>query len=154
MRKALHNLLLNYPEDVVLLHPDMWPFDTPQALNSGIQEPNIVNLACGLASTGKSVIVYAVAGFVLYKAYEQIKYNVKGWAEFSGSITFVNAGHNGCYSACGRGHEVQDDWQLCSALGLELYEPKDVEEFVQSMKEFIPKKGARFVRLGFDTEPR
>jgi transketolase len=59
----------------------MFGFQTFNSINCGIQEPNMVNIACGLASQGKKVIIYGVAGFVLYKSYEQIKINVKFWAE-------------------------------------------------------------------------
>ena len=55
----------------------MWGFETKcNLINCGIQEPNMVNIAAGLASQGKKVIIYGVAGFVLYKAYEQIKFSL------------------------------------------------------------------------------
>ena len=107
MRATLNKFLRRNP-DIILLHCDMWGFDCP-SINMGIQEPNMVNIAAGLAYEGKRVIVYGVAGFVLYKSYEQMKLNIKGWAENYGSVVFVNAGRNGCYSVCGRGHLVEDD---------------------------------------------
>ena len=78
MRKTLNRFLNKYKnKDVYLLHADMFGFETFNSINCGIQEPNMVNIACGLASQGKKVIIYGVAGFVLYKAYEQIKSNCK-----------------------------------------------------------------------------
>lgn len=142
-------------EDIWFLHADMWGFDTtnyPNALNCGIQEPTMVNIASGLASQGKKVIIYGVAGFVLYKAYEQIKLNVKGWAENYGSIIFVNAGHNGCYSIAGRGHLVEDDYKLCDALDLELCTPMCRKEFLREVKLGFKTNGAKFIRLGWDNE--
>jgi len=120
-------------------------------INCGVQEPNMVNIAAGLASQGKKVIIYGVAGFVIYKAYEQIKLNIKGWAENYGSIIFVNAGHNGCYSICGRGHLVDDDWQLMQALDIPLIEPSDCSTFIESIKIALSKPGVTFVRLGWDS---
>jgi transketolase len=111
----------------------------------------MVNIAAGLASQGKKVIIYGVAGFVIYKAYEQIKLNIKGWAENYGSIIFVNAGHNGCYSICGRGHLVDDDWQLMQALDIPLIEPPDCSTFIESIKIALSKPGVIFVRLGWDS---
>src|ERR1035437_8399542 len=99
MRATLHRFLnrVNNP-DVYFLHADMWGFPTEgNVINCGIQEPTTINIAAGLASQGKKVIVYGVAGFVIYRAYAQIKLNVKGWADNYGSIVFVNAGHNECY---------------------------------------------------------
>ena len=94
-----------------------------------------------------------MAGFVIYKSYEQIKLNIKGWAENNGSIIFVNAGHNGCYSICGRGHLVPDDHLLMQALGIPLFEPIDRRTFVRTVKEGLQSKGTRFIRLGWDGAP-
>jgi len=142
-------------KDIYFLHADMRSYDInkyPNALNCGIQEPTMVNIASGLASQGKKVIIYGVAGFVLYKAYEQIKLNVKGYAEKSGSVIFVNAGHNGCYSIAGRGHLVEDDYKLCDALEMDLFTPKDRHSFVKDLRDGLSNNGARFIRLGWDNE--
>lgn len=152
MRNTLDKFLADNP-DVYLLHCDMWGFPlAPNVINCGIGEPNMVNIAAGLASQGKRVVVYGVAGFVIYKAYEQIKMNVKGWAENYGSIVFCNAGHNGCYSICGRGHLVHDDYKLMDALEIPLYDPPDRKTFLENVTEGLSKPGVRFIRLGWDGE--
>ena len=153
MRNTLDKFLEKTP-DVYLLHCDMWGFPlAPNVINCGIGEPNMVNIAAGLASQGKKVIVYGVAGFVIYKSYEQIKMNVKGWAENYGSILFCNAGHNGCYSVCGRGHLVDDDYQLMEALDIPLYDPEDRKTFLEVVTKGIQSNGVRFIRLGWDGAP-
>ena len=154
MRYTLHKFLNRYPGEVYFLHADMWKWTEGNynIINCGVQEPNMVNIAAGLASQGKKVIIYGVAGFVVYKAYEQIKLNIKGWSEYYGSIIFVNAGQNGCYSSCGRGHLVDDDTQLMQALDIQLFNPSDRSTFVRNVKEGLQKKGVRFVRLGWDNE--
>lgn len=138
-----------------MLHCDMWKWTDGnyRTINCGVQEPNMVNIAAGLASQGKRVIIYGVAGFVIYKAYEQIKLNIKNWAEHYGSIVFVNAGHNGCYSICGRGHLVPDDHILMDALDIPLFDPADRKTFVRTVKEGLQSHGVRFVRLGWDGAP-
>jgi transketolase len=154
MRATLHKYLtkLNHP-DIYLLHADMWGFPTGgNVINCGVQETNMVNIAAGLASQGKRVIIYGVAGFVIYKAYEQIKLNIKGWSEHHGSIVFVNAGHNGCYSVCGRGHLVHDDHILMQGLDIPLYDPPDRKTFLRNVKEGLQTTGVRFIRLGWDNE--
>lgn len=154
MRYTLHKFLNRYPGEIYFLHADMWKWTDGnyRIINCGIQEPTMVNIAAGLASQGKKVIIYGVAGFVLYKSYEQIKLNIKGWAENYGSIIFVNAGHNGCYSACGRGHLVEDDYKLMEALDIPLIDPPDRCRFVSAIKEGLKAPGVRFVRLGWDGE--
>jgi transketolase len=155
MRKTLHRFLNKYQNpNLYFLHADMWGFSSKgNIINCGVQEPNMVNIASGLASQGKIVIIYGVAGFVLYKAYEQIKLNVKGWAENYGTIIFVNAGHNGCYSFAGRGHLVYDDWKLCEALEIPLHTPETKKEFLRLIKNKCKEKGVSFVRLGWDNGP-
>lgn len=159
MRSTLDKFLARAnASDIYLLHADMWGFKRfankcpYNVINCGIQEPTMVNIAAGLASQGKRVIIYGVAGFVLYKAYEQIKLNIKGWAECHGSVTFVNAGHNGCYSICGRGHLLDDDHLLMQALDIPLYDPKDRQTFIRCVKEGLQSKGCRYIRLGWDGE--
>ena len=152
MRATLDQFLADNPE-VYLLHCDMWGFPlAPNVINCGIGEPNMVNIAAGLASQGKRVVVYGVAGFVIYKAYEQIKMNVKGWAENYGSIIFCNAGQNGCYSICGRGHLVHDDYKLMDALEIPLYDPPDRKTFLKNVTDGVESNGVRFIRLGWDGE--
>lgn len=154
MRKTLHNFLskLRHP-DVYLLHSDMWGFPTKgNVINCGVQETNMVNIAAGLASQGKKVVIYGVAGFVIYKAYAQIKLNIKDWSEHKGSIVFVNAGHNGCYSYCGRGHLVYDDYKLMDALEIPLFDPPDRRTFLRQLKQGLQQNGVRFIRLGWDNE--
>ena len=130
-----------------------WTDGNYKIINCGVQEPNMVNIAAGLASQGKKVVIYGVAGFVIYKAYEQIKLNIKGWAENYGSIIFVNAGHNGCYSICGRGHLVNDDYKLMEALDIPLFDPEDRKTFVRNIKDGLQHSGVRFIRLGWDGAP-
>lgn len=154
MRATLHKFLtkLDHP-DVYLLHSDMWGMPTGgNVINCGIQETNMVNIAAGLASQGKKVVIYGVAGFVIYKAYEQMKLYIKGWAEHHGSIVFVNAGHNGCYSICGRGHLVYDDHLLMSALEIPLFDPPDRKTFLRNVKDGLKQPGVRFIRSGYDGE--
>ena len=155
MRETLHKFLNRYPGEIYLLHCDMWKWTDGnyKIINCGVQEPNMVNIAAGLASQGKRVIIYGVAGFVIYKAYEQIKLNIKGWAENYGSILFVNAGANGCYSICGRGHLLDDDSKLMEALEIPLYDPIDTSTFIRTVKEGLQHKGVRYIRLGWDTAP-
>ena len=135
------------------MHADMWSFPLfkskfpERCINVGIQEPNMVNIAGGLASQGKKVIVYGVAGFVIHRAYEQIKFSV---LNFGDNVTFVNAGANGCYSVAGKGHILDDDAGIMYALGIELIEPKDRYSFLQAIITSIRYPGTRYIRLGWD----
>jgi transketolase len=152
MRKTLHKFLSrSQNKDIYFLHADMWSFPTKgNVINVGIGETNLMNIAAGLMSEGKTVIVYGVAGFILYKSYESLKLNVKGWAENFGSLIIVNAGANGCYSFAGRGHLIDDDFKICDILEIDHYEPETRKEFLRLIKNKCKSKNVSFIRLGFD----
>ena len=154
MRYTLHKFLNRYPNNLYFLHCDMWKWSDSRynIINCGIQEPNMVNIAAGLASQGQRVIIYGVAGFVIYKSYEQIKLNIKGWAEKKGSVIFINAGANGCYSKMGRGHTLDDDEILMKALDIPLFDPIDTKTFIKCVFDGLNEIGVRYVRLGWDNE--
>ena len=47
-------------------------------INVGVAEQNLINIAAGIASTGKKVIVFGLLSFITSRAYEQIKLNICG----------------------------------------------------------------------------
>ena len=154
MRNTLDRFLSKYNNpDLYFLHADMWSFKKfkerfpDRCINFGIQETNMVNVAGGLASQGKKVIIYGVAGFVYQRGYEQLKFSV---ANFGRDVTFVNAGHNGCYSKCGIGHLPDDDYRLMNALGVRCHEPEDRYTFLQTLISCIRDDDTNFIRLGWD----
>lgn len=154
MRKTLDTFLSKYNNpDLYFLHADMWQFPKfrgkfpDRCLNFGIQETNMMNTAGGLASQGKKVIVYGVAGFVYQRGYEQLKFSV---VNFGRSVTLINAGHNGCYSKCGIGHIPNDDYDLMNALNIKCYEPGDRSTFVKNLVTCLRGDDTNFIRLGWD----
>ena len=47
-------------------------------IDVGVAEQNLINVASGLASTGKKVIVFGILSFLTTRCYEQIKLNICG----------------------------------------------------------------------------
>lgn len=154
MRNSLDIFLSKYnAPDVMFLHADMWGFKKfknkypERCLNFGIQETNMINVAGGLARSGKRVIVYGVAGFVYQRAYEQLKFSV---VNYGCNVTLINAGHNGCYDKCGIGHIPDDDYKLMEALGVECHEPDSRSEFIKTLSTCLRNDHTNFIRLGWD----
>lgn len=154
MRNSLDIFLSKYNNpDLYFLHADMWGFEKfktkypERCLNFGIQETNMMNVAGGLASQGKIVIIYGVAGFVYQRGYEQLKFSVVNYGK---SVTLVNAGHNGCYNRCGIGHLPDDDYKLMNALNVKCYEPTGRKDFIRCLSESIRSRKTNFIRLGWD----
>ena len=154
MRSALDKFLSRYDNpNLYFMHADMWNFPLfkskypNRCINVGVQETNMINIAAGLASQGKTVIVYGVAGFVYQRAYEQLKFSV---THFGKSVTLVNAGANGCYNKCGAGHIPDDDYALMDALKINKCEPQTRRDFIRCLKDCIRNKQTNFIRLGWD----
>jgi len=154
MRNTLDIFLSKYNNpDLYFLHADMWSFEKfkrrfpERCLNFGIQETNMMNVAGGLASQGKKVIIYGVAGFVYQRAYEQLKFSV---VNFGKSVTMINAGHNGCYNRCGIGHLPDDDYHLMNALKIKCYEPNNRKDFLHTVVNCLRSNETNFIRLGWD----
>ena len=157
MRNSLDIFLSKYNNpDLYFMHADMWSFKRfstrfpERCLNMGIQETNMVNVAGGLASQGKKVIIYGVAGFVYQRGYEQLKFSV---TNFGKNVTLINAGHNGCYNKCGIGHMPDDDYALMNALNVKCHEPTDRSDFVHTLASCIRDEHTNFIRLGWDNGP-
>ena len=82
----------------------------------GIAEQNAISTACGLASTGKKVIVYAANPFPLLRAFDQIR-NCACMMNIP--ITIVGLGTGFSVASCGSTHFTIEDITLgtiCSGL--------------------------------------
>jgi transketolase len=137
------------PEDY-LLHADMWRFDTKaKVVNCGLGESNLLNVAGGLASTGATVYIYGVCGFIIHR-YEQLKFSCRDFGGDLGKIVICNAGKYG-YSQFGTGHTLDDDIAIMDALYIDCYKPKDRID-IQYMLGSIEDRdnGVYYIQLGRD----
>jgi transketolase len=93
-------------------------------INVGVAEANSINIAAGLASEGNKVFVYSVAGFSLYRGFEQLKYSVGYWNQ---KVYLVGTGFGWKYYRIGRGHHAPDDIAVASLIpNLRIVVPIDV----------------------------
>ena len=153
MRQTLSNFLNEIKDrDVYLLHDDLFHFKTFNSYNLGITEPTIVTIACGLASQGKHIIIYSLAGFTLYRAFDQIKFYLSH-TKYTGNVIFCNAGGGlaiNCYPKyMGESHRIRDDYDICKLLNLNLYTPNNKDEFLELLKNKLYSETC-FIRLGID----
>lgn len=111
--------------NIVLLNADFgaqaldeWREKLPaQFIHCGISEQNMINVAVGLARSGKRVYTYCMAPFVL-RAYEQLKLA----AVMGVPINVIAVGAGLSYAGSGPTHYSLEDIQAYSALpGVELY---------------------------------
>lgn len=150
MRKSLTGI-----KDCFFLHADMWnlnrfPFsENVEVINCGLGESNLLNIAGGIASQGKTVYIYGVCGFIIHRL-EQLKFSCKHFGAEIGKIIICNAGKNG-YEGLGIGHILDDDKEIMNVYNIPFYEPKDVEEFTKILKNIETQaNGIFYIRLGKD----
>lgn len=92
-------------------------------INPGVAEQQIINLAAGLASTGKKVIICGIASFMTFRCYEQIKVNI---CSMGLPVVIVGMGVGLSFSTDGPTHHgIQDVSIMRSLPEIEIYNPCD-----------------------------
>jgi transketolase len=116
---------------VVFLTDDMDAFslrrfknDMPdQFLNIGVAEQNLINLAAGLAMSGKRVFAYGIAPFVTMRCFEQIKVNI---CSMRLPVTIVGVGAGFSFEFDGPTHHGIHDVPIMRAIPeMNIYNPSD-----------------------------
>jgi transketolase len=111
--------------------------DFPErVINVGIAEQNLVNVAAGLALEKKIVYAYAIAPFLVMRAFEQIRNNVSllsGFKELNVNLIGVGAGIS--YDLSGPTHHCLEDISLVRVLpNMVFFSPSDG----LSVRHFVP----------------
>lgn len=117
----------------------------------GIAEGNMVSMAAGLASTGKTVFASSFAMFATGRAYEQIRNSV-GYPALNVKIA---ASHGGItVGEDGATHQCLEDIALMRNIpGMVVCVPSDVIEAKAAVRAAIEYQGPVFLRLGRNAVP-
>lgn len=123
-----------------------------RAFNVGIAEANMVSVAGGLASCGKTPVVASFAAFLLCNAYDQIRM----------SVTFPN--HNvklvGSHSGISIGEDgpsqmgIEDVALACSLPGMTVIVPSDETSTAKATEAMLELDGPVYLRLGRPAVPQ
>lgn len=161
MRETLDKVLCHKAdqgENILLLLGDMGVFPDlekkhpEKVLNTGCMESNMVNFACGLAAEGYKVVIYTLAGFTLYKAYDQIKYMIPLIKDKSGSITIYNGGAGFVYNEVGPGHYILNDLALLEHEA-NIFIPKSRMDVYEALWAMDDEGSFNYIRGGEDNAP-
>lgn len=122
-------------------------------INVGIAEQNLINIATGFALEGFTVYAYAIAPFLVMRAYEQIRNNLSLLShthEINVNIIGVGAGLS--YDVSGPTHHSIEDISIIRTLpNISIFSPSDwvlAEKFVDYS---IKNKKPKYIR--FDGKP-
>lgn len=120
-------------------------------LNVGIAEANAVNIAAGLALSGKIVYIYSIIPFVTMRPFEQIRVNL---AYMNTNVRLVGVGAGLTYGPLGATHHAIEDLSIMRALpNMTVCSPSDPWEVENLTRESIAHSGPMYFRLAKKGEP-
>lgn len=140
-------------EQIVIVTNDMDVFSLTEfrlefpdrLINVGVAEQNMVNVAAGLASMGKKVIVFGILSFLSTRCYEQIKVNV---ASMKLPVLFVGIGTGISFSYDGPTHHSTFDISLMRQLPeFQIFNPLDSKSARSVASRAIKFEKPTLVRL-------
>jgi transketolase len=117
-----------------------------QIVELGIAEQNLVGVAAGLASTGKTVFAVSPACFLTTRALEQIKNDV---AYSDNPVTLVGISAGVSYGALGSTHHSLHDFAVLRAIhNLTIVAPADNYETQEAVKAAAAARKPIYLRFG------
>ena len=113
--------------------------------NVGVAEQNLINVSAGLTLAGKNVFAYAIAPFITYRCYEQIKVNL---CDNKLPVTIIGAGSGLTYKTDGPTHHCVFDIPIMRVLPVTILTPHNEDEARQSVRMGYENAMPTYVRLG------
>jgi transketolase len=115
-------------------------------LNVGVAEANMINVASGLAMSGKIVYVYSMAHFITTKCYEQIKLNL---CYQNTNVKLIGSGGGLSYGYEGATHHAFEDISIMRSLpNMCVICPGDPVETKYAIKASLNHEGPIYIRVG------
>ena len=123
-----------------------------QFINVGVAEQNMINIASGLASMGMKVIIYGIAPFVVYRCYEQIKFNI---CSMNLPVTIVGIGSGLSFAFDGPTHHAIQDISVMSALPeMQILNPSDSASAKYCSDLVLNSESPFYVRMDKGIHPK
>lgn len=114
--------------------------------NCGIAEGNMISVAAGIATTGKTVFASSFAMFAAGRAFEQIRNSI-GYPHLNVKICATHAGIS--VGEDGATHQCLEDIALMRSIpGMVVINPADAVEARAAIKTALEYKGPMYIRLG------
>ena len=131
---------------------DDFRHDLPdQFVQTGIAEQHMIDLAAGLALSGKKVFCYAMAPFITCRCYEQIKCSLSA---MNLPVTLIGVGVGLGYDSSSMTHIAVEDIAIMRAINhLEILTPTDNVMAELMTKLAIEKPALRYLRLDRQPQP-
>ncbi len=119
--------------------------------NMGVQEQNLVGVAAGIATTGKTVFASSFAVFVVGRAYDIIRQSI-AYTNLNVKIVATHAGIT--VGEDGATHQMLEDLGIMSGLpNFKVIAPADAPETRRVIETIAYSDGPFYVRLSRETVP-
>ena len=116
-----------------------------QFINIGVAEQNMIDLAAGLATSGKRVFVYGICSYVTARCLEQIKFSV---CSMNLPVVIVGVGAGFSFSFDGPSHHGTHDVGIMRMLPeMAIFNPIDAKSATMSARLAHLQKGPAYIRL-------
>jgi len=110
----------------------------------GIAEQNAIGFCAGLAFDGKKPFFSAIANFLTFRCYEQIRNDL---AKPGLNVVLVSRGSGIAYAYAGPTHNTTDEIGALRVMpGITIFDPGDVADFENAIRKSIELKGPIYIR--------
>lgn len=118
-------------------------------INVGIAEQNLINISTGLALEGYTVYSYAIAPFLIMRAYEQIRINLSLHAQLKDiNVNLIGVGAGLSYDVSGPTHHCLEDISIMRTLpNIVIFSPSDWTLTQKFVDYSIKIKKPKYIRL-------
>lgn len=119
--------------------------------NCGVAEADMIGIAAGLALSGMRPVVYTIASFAIYRAFEQIRVDL---CYHGLPVVIVGVGAGLGYAANGPTHHSCEDLAVMRSLpGMTVLSPCDAWELRALLDASLSLTGPSYLRIGKKGEP-
>lgn len=116
-----------------------------QFLNIGVAEQNLIGVGSGLASEGKTVIVYSIANFPVLRCLEQIRNDA---AYHNVNLIIITCGAGFTYGQLGVSHHLTEDISIMHSIpNIDIYSPSTNDEVKFIFSKIMKRKGVSYLRI-------
>lgn len=114
-------------------------------INCGASEQAMLDMAVGLAQSGKIPFVYSITPFLLYRPFETLRTYIN---QENVNVKLVGSGRDKDYAHDGFSHDASDAKQILDTLPhiLQLW-PQSKEEIPALVKFMVQHEGPQFISL-------
>lgn len=122
-----------------------------QFINIGVAEQNMIDVAAGLAASGKRVFVFGICSYVTMRCFEQIKFSV---CSMNLPVTIVGIGAGFSFEFDGPTHHGTQDLGIMRMLPeISIFNPSDWLSTAQSALLAYNQNKPGYIRLDKGTYP-